>query len=250
MRLLAGVLTPLLLVLAVAAHAETVTVFAAASLRDAIEALARRFEASTGNRVVVSYAASNALARQIDAGAPAQVFLSADLEWADYVEGRGLAQAGTRRNLAGNELVLVAPKSSHVVISLERGADIARALGNGRLAVANPAAVPAGKYAKAALESLGAWASVKDKLAPAESVRAALAFVARGEAPLGIVYRTDANAEPAVRVVAAFPPPRIRGSFIRCSSSSARPPAAKALADHLASDASRATWLELGFTAP
>jgi molybdate transport system substrate-binding protein len=231
-------------------RAETVTVFAAASLRDAVEALARPFEAASGHRVVASYGASNALARQLDAGAPAQVFISADREWADYVESRGLALAGSRRSLAGNELVLVAPRASRAELSIAPGLDLARHLGNGRLALANPEAVPAGRYAKAALQSLGAWDAVKGRLAPAESVRAALAFVSRGEAPLGIVYRTDAIADSSVRIVGVFPPtshPRIVYPLLVLRNAT---PAAKSFAEHLASEASRATWIKLGFTAP
>jgi molybdate transport system substrate-binding protein len=248
MRLHAALLA--LLLAPLAPRAETVTVFAAASLRDAVEALARPFEAATGHRVVASYAASNALARQLEAGAPAQVFISADREWADYVESRGLALAGARRTLAGNELVLVAPKASRVELSVAPGLDLAGHLGKGRLALANPEAVPAGRYAKAALQSLGAWDAVKGRLAPAESVRAALAFVSRGEAPLGIVYRTDAIADPSVRVVGVFPPashPRIVYPLLVLKNAT---PAGRSFAQHLAGDAARATWIGLGFTAP
>jgi molybdate transport system substrate-binding protein len=244
LALLFALLAPLAL------RAETVTVFAAASLRDAVEALARPFEAASGHRVVASYAASSALARQLEAGAPAQIFISADREWADYVESHGLALTGSRRTLAGNELILVAPRMSRVELTLAPGVDLARHLGNGRLALANPEAVPAGRYAKAALQSLGVWDAVKGKLAPAESVRAALAFVSRREAPLGIVYRTDAIADPSVRVVGVFPPtshPRIVYPLLVLRNAT---PAAKSLADHLASEASRATWIKLGFTAP
>jgi len=247
-RLLAALLA--LLVAPLAPRAETVTVFAAASLRDAVEALARPFEAASGHRVVASYAASNALARQLEAGAPAQVFISADRARADYVESRGLALAGARRTLAGNELVLVAPRASRAELSVAPGLDLARHLGNGRLALANPEAVPAGRYAKAALQSLGAWDAVKGRLAPAESVRAALAFVSRGESPLGIVYRTDAIADPSVRVVGVFPPtshPRIVYPLLVLRNAT---PAARSFAEHLASDAARATWIRLGFTAP
>ena len=183
------------LVLAPCASADTITVFAAASLKEALDAAAKPFEDSTGNKVAVSYAASSALARQIEAGAPATLFISADLDWVDYVEKRGLAVPGTRRNLLGNDLVLIAPAASTAALKIAPGFDLAAALGkDGRLALANPDAVPAGKYAKAALTKLGAWPGVEGRVAPAENVRAALALVSRGEAPLGIVYRTDAMA--------------------------------------------------------
>src|SRR5689334_6244789 len=201
--LLLALLAPLL------ARADTVTVFAAASLQEALDAAVRPCESTTGNKVVVSYAASNALAKQIEAGAPATLFISADLEWMDYVEKRGDVVAGTRRNLLGNDLVLVAPAASAVFLRITPGFDLAKALGGGRLALANPAAVPAGTYARAALVSLGAWAGVEKRLAPVENVRAALALVSRNEAPLGIVYRTDAMADKGVRMVDAFP----AGSF-------------------------------------
>ena len=229
------------------AGADTVTVFAAASLKDALDAVVKPFESTTGNKVVVSYAASNSLARQIEAGAPATLFISADLEWMDYVEKRGHVVAGTRRNLLGNDLVLIAPAGSAVFLRIAPGFDLAKALAGGRLALANPAAVPAGKYAKAALVSLGAWAGVEKHLAPVENVRAALALVSRNEAPLGIVYRTDAMADKAVRMVDAFPPgsfPAIVYPMAELKGSTA---ATHALAQHLASPAARRIWLLYGF---
>lgn len=245
MRRIAALL--LVLLAATLARAETVTVFAAASLKEALEAAAKPFESATGNRVVVSYAASNALARQIEAGAPAALFLSADLEWMDYVEKRGLLAPGTRRNLLGNGLVLIAPAASPAVLRIAPGFDLAKALGGGRLALANPDAVPAGKYAKAALVSLGAWAGIEKHIAPAENVRAALALVSRNEAPLGIVYRTDAMADRGVRIVDAFPAgsfPAIVYPMAELQGSTA---AAHALARHLGSPAARATWQRYGF---
>ena len=236
-----------LLVAAPWARAETITVFAAASLREALGAAVKPFESATGNKVVVSYAASNALAKQIEAGAPATLFISADLEWMDYVEKRGDVVAGTRRNLLGNDLVLVAPAASAVFLRITPGFDLAKALGGGRLALANPAAVPAGKYARAALMSLGAWAGVEKRLAPVENVRAALALVSRNEAPLGIVYRTDAMADKGVRMVDAFPAgsfPAIVYPMAELKGSTA---ATHALAQHLASPAARPTWLRYGF---
>jgi len=187
------------------AMAEQVTVFAAASLKEALDEQARRFEADTGNRVVISYAASNALARQIEAGAPADLFISADLDWMDYLEQRGLLQKGARADLLRNELVLIAPAKSATKLKIARNFPLAAALGSDRLALANPDSVPAGKYAKQALQSLGVWAGVEKQVVRTDNVRIALALVARGEAAFGIVYRTDALIEKKVRIVDTFP---------------------------------------------
>lgn len=192
-----------LLVAAASVHAEErLLVFAAASLKNALDEAAGAYP----GQVVVSYGASSLLARQIENGAPADVFISADLAWMDYLQGKGLVQPQTRKELLGNQLVLVAPRGRPAKLEPAPGFPLGKMLGNGRLALAEPDSVPAGKYAKAALEKLGVWDSVKDRLAPAANVRAALALVARGEAPLGIVYRTDAAAEPAVVVAGVFPP--------------------------------------------
>jgi molybdate transport system substrate-binding protein len=187
------------------AAADTVTVFAAASLKEALDENAKAYQAKAGDRIVVSYAASPALAKQIEAGAPADLFISADLDWMDYLEQRRLIKPDTRRNLLKNRLVLIAPADSKVSVNIARGFPLARLLGDGRLAMANPDAVPAGKYGKAGLEALGVWKDVQSRVASAENVRAALVLVSRGEAPLGIVYRTDAAADPKVRVVGLFP---------------------------------------------
>jgi molybdate transport system substrate-binding protein len=181
------------------------TVFAAASLKESLDEAAAAYQKATGVPVRVSYAASSALARQIEQGAPADVFFSADLEWMDYLQQRGRLQDATRRSLLGNQLVLVAPKNSQAQVDLKRPATLMAALGGGRLAVGQTQTVPAGKYAKASLESLSLWNGVRARLAESETVRAALMLVARGEAPLGIVYASDAKAEPAVRVLATFP---------------------------------------------
>ncbi len=181
------------------------TVFAAASLKESLDEAATAYQKQTGTPVRVSYAASSALARQIEQGAPADVFFSADLEWMDYLQQRDKLEETTRRSLLGNQLVLVAPKASLAQVDLKRPATLLAALGNGRLAVGQTQTVPAGKYAKASLESLSLWNGVKARLAESESVRAALMLVARGETPLGIVYASDAKAEPAVRVLAVFP---------------------------------------------
>ena len=181
------------------------TVFAAASLKEALDDAAAAYRQQTGVPVRVSYAASSALARQIEQGAPADVFFSADLEWMDYLQQRNRLDVATRRSLLGNRLVLIAPRASKAQVDLKRPATLLAALGDGRLAVGQTRTVPAGKYAKASLESLSLWSGVRPRLAESESVRAALMLVARGETPLGIVYASDAKAEPDVRVVATFP---------------------------------------------
>ena len=180
-------------------------VFAAASLKNAMDNIAQAWRNETGQAVVISYAASSTLAKQIEEGAPAQIFISADTDWMNYVASKSLIKSESLRDLLGNKLVLIAPKASSVAIDLKAGANLAAALGGGRLAMANADAVPAGKYGKAALEKLGLWPSVASKIAQAENVRAALLLVSRGEAPLGVVYKTDAVSDPNVRIVATFP---------------------------------------------
>jgi molybdate transport system substrate-binding protein len=185
---------------------EQITVFAAASLKNALDDTNTAFTKATDVKVTVSYAASSALAKQIEQGAPADIFISADLQWMDYVGERKLIKPDTRVNLLGNKLVLIAPADSKIAnVNITQGFDIAKLAGAGRIAVADVNAVPAGRYAKAALEKLGAWAAAEPKLAQAENVRATLAFVARDETPIGIVYETDAKVEPKVKVVGAFP---------------------------------------------
>jgi molybdate transport system substrate-binding protein len=182
-----------------------VIAFAAASLKNALDAAAADWQKQSGLTVKISYAASSTLAKQLEQDAPADIFMSADLNWMDYADSKGLIKTDSRVNLLGNTLVLIAPKDNPVAIELKPGARLAEALGNGRLAVGIVNSVPAGIYAKAALEKLGLWASVSDKLAQAESVRAALLLVSRGEAPLGIVYKSDAVSDPGVKIVATFP---------------------------------------------
>jgi molybdate transport system substrate-binding protein len=186
--------------------ASKVTVFAAASLKTALDGVAALWKARTGNETAISYAATSALARQIENGAPADVFISADLDWMAYLGDRDLVVPASKVDLLGNEIVLVAAADSPASVTIAKDFPLAASLGDGRLALANVAAVPAGKYARASLEWLGVWPQVKDKLAQAENVRAALKLVATGEAPLGIVYRSDAVAEPAVKVIGTFPP--------------------------------------------
>ena len=188
------------------AHAP-LTVFAAASLQEAMDEAAAAYQAATGQPVRVSYAGSPALARQVEQGAPADVFFSADLGWMDHLQGKGLVDPATRRELLGNSLVLVAPaRSAARPLALTAGSDLLPLLGqDGRIALALTASVPAGKYARAAFTSLGLWDALAPRLAEAENVRAALLLVARGETPLGVVYASDARAEPRVRVLATFP---------------------------------------------
>ena len=183
----------------------SLVVLGASSLTDALNEIGPAFTASTHRGVTLSYAASSALARQIEAGAPADVFMSADTEWMDYLQTRNLIDPGTRRNVLGNRLVLISPADSTVSIRIAPHFALAKLLGDGRLATGNPDSVPVGKYAKEALTHLGVWSEVQDKVAAADNVRAALSLVARGEAPLGIVYRTDALVEKKVRIVADFP---------------------------------------------
>jgi molybdate transport system substrate-binding protein len=200
---LAFVLTPL----GHQAHAQfrDVVVFGAASVKNALDDANNLFRFENGSGVVVSYGASSALAKQIENGAPADVFISADTDWMDYVAERKLLKPNTRAKFLGNKLVLVARADSNVALTIAENFPLAQALGNGRLAMADPAAVPAGKYGKAALEKLGVWGAVASKVAPAQDVRAALLLVSRGEAPLGIVYQTDAAADKNVKIVATFP---------------------------------------------
>jgi molybdate transport system substrate-binding protein len=229
--------------------AADVTIFAAASLKVSMDEQARRFEARSGNKVTLSYGASNALAKQIVSGAPADVFISADLDWMDYLEQRKLLKPNSRRNLLENTLVLIAPAASTWTLKIAPGFALASALGSDKLAMANPDSVPAGKYGKRALESLGLWKSVEDKVARAESVRAALALVSRREAPFGIVYKTDAMADKGVKVVDAFPansyPPIVYPVAIVAGAKST---AAEALLDYLRSGPARPVWEKYGFT--
>lgn len=228
---------------------EPVTVFAAASLKNALDAINAAWSQEAGKEAAISYAGSSALAKQIEEGAPADLFISADLDWMAYLSERGLIDTASERRLLGNRIVLVAPADSTVELSIAPGFDLATALGDGRLAMANVDAVPAGRYGKAALESLGVWDGVADKVAQAENVRAALQLVALGEAPLGIVYQTDATAEPGVRVVGTFPEDSHDQIVYPAAltAESANPDAA-AFLDYLQGDAARAIFEEQGFT--
>jgi molybdate transport system substrate-binding protein len=188
------------------AQDQSITVFAAASLKNALDDVDAAFTKKTGIKVVASYDASSALMKQIESGAPADVFASADLKWMDYGSQKKLIKDNTRVNLLGNVLVLIAGKDSTIGnVTITPGFDLAKLAGDGRIATGDVKAVPVGIYAQAALDKLGIWASVEPKMAMAANVRAALILVARGEAPLGIVYATDAKVEPGVKVVGVFP---------------------------------------------
>ena len=182
----------------------TITVFAASSLTDSLKAVAAAYKARTGAPVTLSFGASNTLAQQIDQGAGADIFISADSDWMDFLQKKNRVATGTRRNLLRNRLVLIGGRQNKP-LTIAPHFGLAAAVGDGKLALADPSAVPAGKYGKAALTALGVWDSVANKIAPAENVRVALEYVARGECPYGIVYETDAKVDPDVHVVGVFP---------------------------------------------
>jgi molybdate transport system substrate-binding protein len=188
------------------AQDKSLTVFAAASMKNALDDIDAAYTAKTGIKMVASYAASSALAKQIEQGAPADVFASADTDWMDYATAKKNINEPTRVNLLGNSMVLIAPKDSKIDnVAIGPGFDLATLVGDGKIATADVKSVPVGKYAKASLEKLGAWTAAEPKFAMTENVRAALALVARGEATLGIVYSTDAKVEPGVKIVGTFP---------------------------------------------
>ena len=231
------------------AQDKSITVFAAASMKNALDDINAAFLKATGTKVTASYAASSALARQIEQGAPADIFASADLEWMDYSAGKKTIKDDTRVNLLGNRLVLVAPMDSRINnVTIAQGFDLAKLIGDGRIATGEVNSVPVGKYAKAALEKLGIWASVEKRFAMADNVRAALALVARGEAVLGIVYETDAKVEKNVKIVGAFPAdshaPIV---YPAAATANARPEAAAYLA-FLRSGIAKAVFEQYGFT--
>ncbi len=248
--LAAAVAVPALVGATLPAFAADPIVFAAASLKNALDDVAAAYKAKTGKTVAISYAGTATLVRQIEQGAPADIFFSADMAWMDYAVDHKLVKPETRRTLLGNQIVLVAPKDSTATIDIAPGMDLAGLLGaDGHLAMANVDAVPAGKYGKAALESLGVWNSVSAQVVQSENVRLALAFVARGEAPAGIVYATDAAAEPAVKVIGVFPadshPPILYPVAMTASSTD---PDARAFFDFIQSDAAAPAYRKQGFT--
>jgi molybdate transport system substrate-binding protein len=231
------------------AMAQDLLLFGAASLQDALAAVIEEYQAQGGGVVRASYASSSTLARQIEQGAPADIYISANPEWMDYLEERGLIRDGSRADLLSNGLVLVAPLESETAIAIAPGFDLVGALDNGLLAMGDPDHVPAGIYGRAALESLGVWDAVAPHVARADNVRAALALVARGEAPLGVVYRSDAVADADVKVVGEFPreshPPIIYPIAIVAGSEH---PEATALLELLRSEAAAVIFERFGFT--
>jgi molybdate transport system substrate-binding protein len=231
------------------AQEKSITVFAAASMKNALDDINAAFLKATGTKVTASYAASSALARQLEQGAPADVFASADLEWMDYSASKKTIRHDTRVNLLGNRLVLIAPQDSRIEqVTLAPGLDFGKLVGNGRIATGEVNSVPVGKYAKSALEKLGLWASVQNRFAMADNVRAALALVARGEAALGMVYETDAKVEKGVKIVGVFPPdshPPI--NYPVAATTSAKPEAAAYLS-FLRSGIAKAVFEQHGFT--
>lgn len=232
-----------------AAQDKTLTVFAAASMKNALDEANAAYTAKTGVKVVSSYAASSALAKQLEQGAPADAFISADTDWMDYSAGKKTISESTRVNLLGNKIVLIAPKDSKLAdVKIGQGFDLAKLAGDGKIATGDVKAVPVGKYAKAALEKLGSWQAAEPKFAMAESVRAALALVSRGEAALGIVYETDAKVDPGVKIIGAFPAdshPAI--IYPVAATATAKPDAAPYLA-FLRSGAAKSIFEKYGFT--
>lgn len=224
-------------------------IFAAASLKNALDEVAAQWQREGGKKIVISYAASNTLIKQIEQGAPADIFISADLDWMDYGQQKNLIDAETRTNLLSNRIVLVAPRDATFTLNIVPGFDLAALLKGGRLAMGNVDAVPAGKYGKAALEKLGAWDGVKDKTAQADNVRAALLLVSRGEAPVGIVYQTDAASDPTVKVIGTFPedshPPITYPMALTKTSTN---PEARAFLNYIRSPAARPAFERQGFT--
>lgn len=225
-------------------------VFAAASLTDVMQEIAADYTRETGQSVRFSFAASSALARQIEAGGRVDAFVSADLEWMDYLQSRRLIAGGTRNNVVGNRLALVAPSDSAIQIKLGRNVSLAAALKSRRLATGDPDIVPVGRYARSALTHLGVWDEVADRLVRADNVRSALVFVARGETPLGIVYATDAAADKRVRIVDLFPPDSHPPILYPAATTSRARPGATRFVDYLLGDSAQATFKKHGFLSP
>jgi molybdate transport system substrate-binding protein len=224
-------------------------VFAAASMKTALDAVAASWKTQSGKTVPISYASSAVLAKQIEQGAPADIFISADLQWMDYLDKAKLLKPGTRFNLLGNALVLIEPADGTSTLKIAPNFDLAGAVGDGKIAVCTIASCPGGIYAKAAFEKLGIWSAVEPKLAQADNIRNALTLVARGEAKFGVVYATDAKAEPKVRVVDTFPEsshgPIVYPAAILAESKN---PDAAAFLSSLRGQAATKIFLEQGFT--
>jgi molybdate transport system substrate-binding protein len=227
-----------------------ILVFAAASLTDALRAIGAAYESTSAVRVAMSFDASSNVARQIEAGAPADVFFSADTQWMDYLQNRNLIQAGTRRNVVGNRLVLIAAAGSQIKLKIAPHFPLAAALGNGRLATGDPESVPVGRYARSALTTLGVWDEVAPRLVRAENVRAALVYVGRGEAPLGIVYASDALVDRNVRVVDTFPANTHEPIVYPVALTKSANGAAAGFVAYLLSPQGRKIFVKYGFTEP
>src|SRR5580704_9621630 len=231
------------------AQDKSLTVFAAASMKNALDDIDAAYTAKTGVRVTASYAASSVLAKQIEQGAPADAFVSADTDWMDYAISKKNINVPSRVDLLGNSIVLIAPKDSKIDnVTIGQGFDLAKLAGSGKIATGDVKAVPVGKYAKAALEKLGAWQAAEPKFAMADSVRAALTLVARGEAVLGIVYATDAKVEPGVKVVGTFPADSHPPIIYPVAATTTAKPEAKSYLDFLRSSAAKAVLEKYGFT--
>jgi molybdate transport system substrate-binding protein len=231
------------------AEDKSLTVFAAASMKNALDDIDAAFTAKTGVKVSASYAASSTLAKQIEQGAPADIFVSADTDWMDYAGSKKNINESTQVNLLGNSIVLIAPKDSKIDnVTIGQGFDLAKLAGDGKIATGDVKSVPVGKYAKAALEKLGSWQAAEPKFAMAESVRAALLLVARGEAALGIVYSTDAKVEPGVKIVGTFPADSHPAIIYPVAATSTAKPEAKDYLDYLHSAAAKAVLEKYGFT--
>lgn len=244
-----GAVAGLALVLGTAQAAEVV-VFAAASTTDALTEVGQGFTAATGHTVVASFASSSTLAKQIEQGAPAQLFVSANEKWADYLEEKSLLTAGSRTSLLGNSVVLIAPRAAPVeAVTISKDFDLVGALGGGRLSVGDPDHVPAGIYAKQALTSLGLWTAAEPHLARMNDVRAALALVERDETPLGIVYSTDAAASSGVKVIGTFPADSHDAvSYPVALVAGNETDAARALLAYLVTPEAKAVFVRHGFT--
>jgi molybdate transport system substrate-binding protein len=230
------------------AEDKSLTVFAAASMKNALDDVDAAYAAKTGVKISASYAASSALAKQIEQGAPADVFVSADTDWMNYATAKKNINEPTRVDLLGNAIVLIAPKDSKIDnVTISQGFDLAKLAGDGKIATGDVKAVPVGKYAKAALEKLGAWQAAEPKFAMAESVRAALALVARGEAALGIVYSTDAKVEPGVKIVGSFPADSHPAIIYPVAATTTAKPGAAGYLAFLKSSTAKAIFEKYGF---
>jgi molybdate transport system substrate-binding protein len=245
-RLTRAILSAALLLVPASAFADTF-VFAAASLSDALKEIGAAYKADSGNTVTFSFAASSVLARQIEASQGADLFLSADTEWMEYLDSRGFIKQSTRKNLLGNHLVLIAPAGANVSLKIAPHFNLAGALNGGRLSIADPDTVPAGKYARTSLTSLGVWNSVVDHLVQAENVRVALSYVSRGEAPLGIVYMTDAMSDKGVKIVDQFPDNSHQPIVYPAALTAEAKPEAAAFLEYLSGSKARAIFRKNGF---